>query len=555
MSRIRGAALAALASVLLCAGQAAAQGVGVGAVDAAEAARWREDLRYAAAEMRARHQNLFHNLTPARFESAVGELDARIPTLARHQIIVELARIAALVGDGHTNVYPTRDPKIGFHTLPFKLYLFKDGLFVRAARREQVALVGSRVLSIGGVPAEEAVTRVGELVGRDNEMGVRFFAPALLVMPEVLHATGMSNRPDGAQFVFERGGRRETLALEQAGPVELMPADTDVSWIKKEGWVDLRDGAREPLWLKDPQDKFWFEHMPEARAVYAQINQVGDKEKETLADFSARLFSFVESNPVEKLVLDLRLNRGGNGGLLRPLVVAAVRSKLNRRGHLFALIGRGSFSATQFLLNDLEGFTEVIFVGEPSASKGNAYGDSRRITLPNSGVTVRVSVYYWQDWAPYDTRLWTAPQVTAELSSEDYRAGVDPVLKAALEYAPRRSLAEILSDALSKGGVESAVKAYREFRAEPVNKYAEVTDALLGAGQRLLNEKKPEQALAFFKLNAEANPHAYYAHFAVGEALLRMGDKEQAARNFEKALELNPKSYEASQGLKEARRR
>jgi tetratricopeptide (TPR) repeat protein len=544
-----------LVLVLICAGQAAAQGAGVRAVDAAEAARWREDLRYAAAEMRARHQNLFHALTPARFEAAVGELDARIPKLARHQIIVELARIAALVGDGHTNVYPTRDPKIGFHTLPFKLYLFKDGLFVRAARTGQAALVGARVVSVGGVAADEAVARVGELVGRDNEMGVRFFAPMLLAMPEVLHAAGLSSRPDGAQFVFERGGRRETVALEQAGAVELMPADTDVSWVKKDGWVDLRDGAKEPLWLKDPQDKFWFEYMPDARAVYAQINQVGDKERETLADFSARLFSFVESNPVEKLVLDLRLNRGGNGELLRPLVVAAVRSKLNRRGHLFALIGRGTFSAAQFLLNDLEEFTEVVFVGEPSASKGNAYGDSRRITLPNSGVTVRVSVYYWQDWAPYDTRLWTAPQVTAELSSEDYRAGADPALKAALEYAPRQSLAEILSEELTKGGAEAAVKAYREFRAEPVNKYAEVGDALLNAGQRLLNEKKPEQALALFRLDAEANPHSYNAHFAVGEALLRMGDREQAARNFEKALGLNPKSYEASQGLKEARRR
>ncbi|HWW76170.1 MAG TPA: tetratricopeptide repeat protein [Pyrinomonadaceae bacterium] len=80
-------------------------------------------------------------------------------------------------------------------------------------------------------------------------------------------------------------------------------------------------------------------------------------------------------------------------------------------------------------------------------------------------------------------------------------------------------------------------------------------ETLLAAGQRLLDGKKPEQALALFRLDAEANPHSYNAHFAVGAALLRMGDREQAARNFEKALELNPKSYEASEGLKEARRK
>ncbi len=63
------------------------------------------------------------------------------------------------------------------------------------------------------------------------------------------------------------------------------------------------------------------------------------------------------------------------------------------------------------------------------------------------------------------------------------------------------------------------------------------------------------QALALFRLDAEANPHSYHAPFAAGVALLQMGDREQAARNFEKALELNPKSYEAAQRLKEARRK
>lgn len=40
-------------------------------------------------------------------------------------MIVEMAKIVAAVGDGHTNIYPTRDAKIGFHTLPlaFDAYL------------------------------------------------------------------------------------------------------------------------------------------------------------------------------------------------------------------------------------------------------------------------------------------------------------------------------------------------------------------------------------------------------------------------------------------------
>src|SRR5688500_15264855 len=275
------------------------------AVDRAEAEKWREDLSHMAREMEARHKNLFHTMSREQFEGAVRRLHERIPALARHQIIVELARIVAMVGDGHTNVAPTRDPKIGFRALPLKLYLFKDGLVVRAAERGHAELVGARVLSVGDATADEAVARAREIIGRDNEMDVRFFAPLLLVMPEVLHALGLSDSAEGARLTFEKGGRRQTLTLKPSGPAELLAPDTDLSWLPKEGWVDLRDaGDAAPLWLKDPRNKFWFEHLPESKAVYVQINEVGNKQGESLADFSKRLLGFVEANPVERLVID-----------------------------------------------------------------------------------------------------------------------------------------------------------------------------------------------------------------------------------------------------------
>jgi tetratricopeptide (TPR) repeat protein len=181
------------------------------------------------------------------------------------------------------------------------------------------------------------------------------------------------------------------------------------------------------------------------------------------------------------------------------------------------------------------------------------YGDSRKITLPNSRVTVRASVYYWQDWNPWDTRMWVAPHLTAELTAEDYRMNVDPALKAILNYVPRPRLLDALNEALDKGGIDAAVKRFHEFKAEPLNKYADTEEPLLVAGQRLLDENKPEQALVLFKLNAEENPHSFRAYFAMGEAYFRSGNKEQAAKNLEKALALNPKSYDVASRLKELR--
>jgi C-terminal processing protease CtpA/Prc len=368
--------------------------------------KWREDLRFMAQEMPKRHKDLFHQMTREQFETAIKNLDARIPQLNRNQIIVEMTRIVAMVGDGHTNLYPTRDPKVGFRVLPVKLYFFKDGLFVRSAKKEQSALLGARVVKIGDATAEQAYSKVRELIGRDNEMDVLFFAPHLLVMPEILQALGMSSDTESARLTIERNGKQQTVELRQIGPAEMMAGDTDMTWTAKDDWVDMRDAAISPasLWLKDPSNKFWFEMLPDKKTLYLQLNQVNNKDDETLAEFSKRLAAFIESNEVEKLVLDLRLNRGGNGTLLPPLVTALVKSKINKPGQFFTIIGRSTFSAAQFLVNNLERYTDTIFTGEPSGSKGNIYGDSRRIYMPNSGITVRTSVYYWQDWHPLDTR-------------------------------------------------------------------------------------------------------------------------------------------------------
>jgi len=42
----------------------------------------------------------------------------RIPSRSRDEIIIALMRIVALAGDGHTNIYPTRDRVIAFSLAP-----------------------------------------------------------------------------------------------------------------------------------------------------------------------------------------------------------------------------------------------------------------------------------------------------------------------------------------------------------------------------------------------------------------------------------------------------
>lgn len=396
-----------------------------------EVRRWNEDLDVLASEMPAVHPNLFHTLSRQQFEDAVADLRGRLSTLDRHQVIVELMRLAAAIGDGHTTVAPWRD-LVGFHTLPIGLYRFADGYCVRTATRDESALLGARVTHVGGILIDSAEQLVAPLIGRDNDMGVLMYAPVLLVMPEVLHAVGLSDDPRRAELAVEVGGRSRTAGLGVAGQFPDLSGGADGWWRPRDGWVDLRDSAEAPLWLSQLIETYWFTYVPEGELLYCQLNAIQER-GEGFDAFFARALAAADAHGARRFVLDLRHNSGGNGYLNRAIVRALVRSRFDERGRLFVITSRRTFSAAQMLIGDLEKWTFPIFVGEPAASRSNHYGDSQQLPLPNLGITVRVSTLWWQ-WDPLDTRPWIPVELTAPLTMDAYRTGRDPSLEAIAAY-------------------------------------------------------------------------------------------------------------------------
>jgi hypothetical protein len=395
-------------------------------LSAKAAAEWREDLHALASELPRRHRDLYHAMTREEFDSAVRVLDARIPSLTRNQVIVEMARIVAMTGDGHTQMGLTWDPKIGFHQYPIRFYVYSDGLFVRMADAQYAQAVGARVLRIGNRSAEEAMQLLEKIVQRDNAMTVKDVLPSRLVMPEVLEALGIVDDPERAPFVLrDRAGHEFTVTLSPAA------AGAAVKWVR----ANQDAAAPLPIYLKDPGNPFWFEYLKDRRTLYVQYNAVQDKEDETVAHFFERVLAFVKDNDVDKFILDIRLNNGGDNTLNLPIIHGLLKcGKINRKGHLFTIIGRLTFSAAQNLTNELQKHTNTLFVGEPTGGSPNHYGEAENFTLPHSGIIIRASTLWWQDMDPRDKRPWTAPQVPAALSSEDYRLNIDPALDAIFSY-------------------------------------------------------------------------------------------------------------------------
>jgi hypothetical protein len=335
---IRGLVAALICAAVTCSGVRAADGA---RMSASEATALRADLRAAWTAIQRYHPAPFHKTDRATFVRAFEALDRRLPSLSRADGFASLSRFVALVGEAHTGLDLGGDTPAKFHTFGLKLYPYADGVAVQAAQPALRDLAGARLLAIDGVPVDDVIRRVTPYAHASNAMTVRWVLPFLL-RPEILHAAGVTREPLAATMRFTladgtRAERRitpaEPAALAGFNPFRLGPA-TD--------WVDARPAsAPVPLYLRHPDRPYWFEVDDATRTLYIQDNLVVSHGEETLSAFFTRAIAAAHDRGVERVVLDLRLNGGGDNTLLDPIVTAlAADPVVNRRDRFFVILGR-----------------------------------------------------------------------------------------------------------------------------------------------------------------------------------------------------------------------
>jgi hypothetical protein len=242
-------------------------------------------------------------------------------------------------------------------------------------------------------------------------MWLKTMGPNLLRYTALLKALNLISDPLQVPLtIHDLQGRTRTVTISAD------PSQPDIwnSYPYPGGWVGFSPAgaAPAPLYLKNMSAFYWFQYLPESRTVYFQYNRVLDDPKEPFDKFVARLFVFIGQNDVDKLILDLRWNNGGNTYLLPPLVNALVGSpKINREGGLFVIVGRRTFSAAGNAAAYIQRQTDAIFVGEPTGAKPNSLGDEVYFTLPYSKLSASVADVYWESSWPQDFRKWIAPDI------------------------------------------------------------------------------------------------------------------------------------------------
>lgn len=404
---------------------------------------WAGDLAALRRELPARHKDLFFSVPPAEFERQLDALAAALPLASDLATALRLQEIVVSLGDDHTAIDWTPLAASGTY-FPLGLHWFTDGWRVLTASEAHAALLGRKVVAVGGVPMAEVERRCARLLSRDNPWLVKHRLPNILPFAGVLQHLGLAANDRVVVTCADETGRTADTAVpfvaatdaKKVKRVQYRPANPPYSTANQRPTLKTHLFAR---------DRIYYIHYNRCEGRET-AERLGDKKRaaelpslvDGFAQIVAELRPLLRSGQADKIVFDVQFNSGGASDFgSRFAQDLAALPGLREPGRVFVIVGRRTFSSAIINAMDFKEVLGAIVVGEPTSGTPNHFGEVRQFVLPSSRLRVGYSTKRFGDPAAPSVPL--QPDLVAEMSFADYSSGRDAALEAIRHYVPATS--------------------------------------------------------------------------------------------------------------------
>lgn len=425
---------------------------------------WKGDLYFLKQELPKKHADVYHTLDQEAFELKLEELENYCNEQTQNsKIYFGVKKFIAAIGDAHTSY--TIPMKTAY---PLNLIVLEDGVFVTAAggtgldeQQQEYNLhqlvrnvsqsepAKAKLIAISNIPifSEDSNSVFKALlpaISHENEAYARNQLSTYLLDPVMLEGAGIIDETQTCVMTFEfPDATTKSITLE---PVDLQTVFKNLEWkvwfsdfykdssgIPQGTYTEDREEAY-PDYMEHASDFYWARYDKEHALLYILFNTCTQNEEEHFGSFISRILLEYVDGPVEKVVVDLRNNGGGNSLVINPLYGALRVSPVLKQAKKYVITGPRTFSSA--LMNAIHLYKEfdALVVGLPTGGKPNHYGEVGKIQLP-SGNILSWSKRYFRE-LPGDNSPAFFPDdssLPAPLNSQDFFHGIDPALTAILD--------------------------------------------------------------------------------------------------------------------------
>lgn len=529
-------------------------------MEAATLSDWRHDVDQIVNDIRTIHPAPFTKTGELTFRRRVAALQDSLPSLTDEQRVVEMMRIVATIGDGHTSLFPDQAAFALWY--PVRIYEFTDGYFVTSAHKSVADLAGAQIIEIAGHPIAEVAARAREIIGCDNELDCKeLLAP--LHNAALMRGLGFASA-DGALAIRVRLASGTTvdriLTPHPNDDPRYEKNDSSFDWrFRREifgtpigpesDWIAayrgtpantfrVADPARPPHLTQ--ARSFFTKSIPEAETYYIQSYAVD--ENGFGAGFPKALPEVDRLKP-RRLIVDLRYNFGGDGSLIPAVIHEFIRREASPPWkELYLLTERKTFSAGVEAAAVLMKNCELTVLGEPAGAAMNSYGDPMERDYPKTGLRLFVSSIRHELSLSSDIADVMPVEIPAQFSFKEWSGGQDPAVDPILRGDEMRSIRLI---ARTAGGA-AARKAYadRKARFAGVRWWQPPAELeLRQACSQLLAENRVADALETCTLNTEIHPFIWNTWLNLGRAQSDAGLMLDHLHSLKRVLEIDPTNF------------
>ena len=377
---------------------------------------WLEDLAAYRSGLEEKHIDLFNKLNRTEFETDLANIRAEVGDKPDFETVIDLMRLTRKIGDGHTAVsLRTLDT----HSFSFVVQNFDGHFKIISVSQRYSHLLGQELTEINQRPIEEVAEKIGEVAQFvENENSLQTRTSQYLTNAELLYGLGIISEKATAVFTFQdEAGKKTSEDL-----VALNKADYNEAEFKR-----IKIGVPEIEVPANPALKnFWYAPVSGASALYIHFESYPKYEE--MITVAEEMVGYIYQQNIQKLVIDLRNNGGGD--LYVGLVLANalnVADPVDWKSGVYVLCDNVTFSAATSNTALFRELLNAKIVGEATGSNPTGYQDMDTFELPNSKLIICYSkrLFRIQETASSGVQ----PDVSLKYEWESFSKGKDNMLE------------------------------------------------------------------------------------------------------------------------------